>query len=122
MSPKEEEIQQREQELKEREMKVRLRELEAELEAQRKIVNETQEPETTTVPNELDQSALAWQRKLRKIKLFGKLGLLTIGVGVTVVVLNWLLFPIIVLSALGAFLYGIFVLFIQEKPKKKAEN
>ena len=116
----EDEFQHREQQLKEREMKVRLRELEAELDAQRKIVNETsEETEPNTVKKEVDREALAWQRKLRKMMLFGKLALLAIGVAATVIVLKVLIFPVIILGALGLFLYGIYVLFIQEKSNKE---
>ncbi|NJN24037.1 MAG: hypothetical protein HC810_06100 [Acaryochloridaceae cyanobacterium RL_2_7] len=73
----------------------------------------------TTVPNELDQEALTRQRKNRKIMLFAKLGALGFGVALTVVVVNVLLFPMIVVGALIALLYGAYVLFIKESPKPK---
>ena len=109
-----EDLQQREQELKEREMKVRLRELEAELETQKKRVAETTEQ---TAVNELDSDALARQRKNRKILLFAKLGGLAVGVALTVIVLNVLLFPMIVMGALVSLMYGAYILFIKEPSK-----
>ena len=118
-SSRDQELKQRELDLKEREMNLRMRELEAELEAQRKMVNEHSDPESATVPQEVDTEALAHQRKLRKIILFGKLTLLATGVAVIVVVLNVFLFPIIVIFALSALLYGAYALFIKEKRTTK---
>lgn len=114
---REQDLKQRELDLKERELKIRMQELEAELDSQKQIVNDDSEPAPPTTTQELDKNALAQQRKMRQILLFGKLVLLGAGVAVTVIALNFLLFPIIIMSALCALLYGAYVLFLKEKPK-----
>ena len=109
-----EEFKQREQELREREMALRLRELEAELAAQKKQTD-TQthtEPDSTT-PLAQDTEALAWQRKLRAVKLISKFIALAVGVAVTAIVVSWLT-PLLIAGAFG---YGAYILFIKEKPK-----
>ena len=117
-STDEEDLKQREQNLHEREMQLRLRELEAELEEQKKKTVEAAEQSTdATVPHEMDSDALAKQRKTRKIVLLCKFVGLSIGVAVTVITLNFLLFPMIVVGALCALGYGGYVLFIKESPK-----